>query len=86
MVHSPEEERPVKQKVEYFCGVCHKVLRSKRSYMNHSQTHHAKPKKCPYCCETFIRPSVLVRHIRISHNPQFESAESKVNEFVVSIL
>lgn len=35
--------------------------------------------KCSFCSETFTRHSVLVRHIRIAHDPQYESKESKVS-------
>lgn len=77
-VHVPEADRPVKPKIELFCGTCHKVLRSKRSYLCHIKSHRSTPKKCPFCCETFGRQSVLVRHIRVTHDPQYESSESKV--------
>lgn len=84
---APSERAANKPKVEFYCGQCHKILRSKRSYNVHLQVHLEKPKKCPYCCETFIRQSVLVRHIRVSHNPQFESIESKViNSFNFNLI
>lgn len=77
-VHVPDSDKPAKPKLEFYCGMCRKVLRSKRSYLAHTKSHHVTPKKCSYCCETFSRQSVLVRHIRISHDPQYESSESKV--------
>ncbi|CAL8070277.1 unnamed protein product [Orchesella dallaii] len=77
MVHLPEGQRPPKRKLEFYCGVCHRVLHSKRSYLNHCQLHQEKPIKCSFCSETFTRHSVLVRHIRIAHDSQYESKESK---------
>lgn len=79
MVHLPESERPPKRKLEFYCSVCHRILHSKRSYLNHILLHQEKPMKCSFCSETFNRNSVLVRHIRVAHDPHYESKESKVS-------
>jgi len=69
-----------KKKLEFYCKLCHRILKSKRSYISHIQIHNAKPKKCHYCFESFVRHSVWVRHIRSSHDPQFLSQETVVRK------
>ncbi|CAG7834200.1 unnamed protein product [Allacma fusca] len=78
-IHPPTEpERIVPKKVELMCGICHRIMHSKRNLESHLLLHkQEKPQKCPHCSETFPRPSVLVRHIRAVHDPLHSSRKTK---------
>lgn len=68
-----------KRRLEFMCGICHRIMHSKRNLETHLQLHKEKPQKCPHCSETFPRTSVLVRHIRASHDPLYSSVKTKVS-------
>ncbi|XP_037949209.1 gastrula zinc finger protein XlCGF67.1 [Teleopsis dalmanni] len=62
------------RKKEYVCH-CGEVLASKARFLWHKETHDAKPKCCPYCCDRFVHANSLRRHIRLAHSDKFDYAE-----------
>ncbi|XP_069969274.1 uncharacterized protein [Bactrocera oleae] len=72
--HRKRHGKQIIRKKEYVCH-CGEVLPSKARFLWHKETHDAKPKCCPYCCDRFVHANSLRRHIRLAHSDKFDYAE-----------
>ncbi|XP_017483716.1 PREDICTED: uncharacterized protein LOC108372510 [Rhagoletis zephyria] len=72
--HRKRHGKQIIRKKEYVCH-CGEVLPSKARFLWHKETHDAKPKCCPYCCDRFVHANSLRRHIRLAHSDKFDYTE-----------
>ncbi|XP_046890361.1 zinc finger protein 260 isoform X2 [Hypomesus transpacificus] len=59
----------------YACSICGKVYSYLESFRNHQTMHEQQSSrnhdhKCPYCGKSFVRPSLLLAHLKVHKPPK----------------
>ena len=64
--------------MEYQCGLCQKGFWDKKKYEDHMNTHTGeRPHKCDYCANTFANGANKFKHIRESHQDEYQKRKAK---------
>ena len=73
--HTKDSDMP------FICEVCNKGFVQKKVYENHMNIHTgARPHNCNFCDRTFVDSSNRNKHMRESHNAEYQLLKASKNK------